>query len=172
MILSSNLVWLDDITKLWAFEVEESKWQNRQYHTLTQRQETIDYVRTQSGLLIFESSTHKIWTLISWLIEWWLHHFLNAELMARFANIAIMSKIGWNWWITFVAITLAVAGVRSSSLDSERFSPIPFRKCLFRHKKQKLKKLFVDPKQTVLGINDTRWWWYRTTHLQLVSQRK
>ena len=34
MILSSNLVWLDDITKLWAFEVEESKWQNRQYHTL------------------------------------------------------------------------------------------------------------------------------------------
>ena len=35
MILSSNLVWLDDIAKLWAFEVEGSKWQNRQYHTLT-----------------------------------------------------------------------------------------------------------------------------------------
>ena len=34
MILSSNLVWLDDIAKLWAFEVEGSKWQNRQYHTL------------------------------------------------------------------------------------------------------------------------------------------
>ena len=35
MILSSNLVWLDDIAKLWAFEVEGSKWQNRQYHTLS-----------------------------------------------------------------------------------------------------------------------------------------
>ena len=34
MILSSNLVWLDDIAKLWAFEVEGSKWPKRHDHTL------------------------------------------------------------------------------------------------------------------------------------------
>ena len=49
-----------------------------------------------------------------------------------------------------MAITFAVAGVRGSSLHSESFSPMPFRKMPFRTQKTKIKKIFVDPKQTVM----------------------
>ena len=38
MIFPSNLVWFNGIAKLWTFKVEGSKWQNRQYHTLTGHQ--------------------------------------------------------------------------------------------------------------------------------------
>ena len=62
-------------------------------------------------------------------------------------NMAIFSKIGGNWWITFVAITLPISGVRRSYLDSEALSPIPFRNMPFKTQKQKN----VDPKQTVSG---------------------
>ena len=34
MILPSNLIWFNGIDKLWAFEIEGSKWPKRQYHTL------------------------------------------------------------------------------------------------------------------------------------------
>ena len=34
MILTSNLIQLNDIHKLWTFEVEGSKWSKRHYHTL------------------------------------------------------------------------------------------------------------------------------------------
>ena len=46
-----------------------------------------------------------------------------------------------------MAITLAVAGARSSYLDSEALSPIPFRNMPFQT--QQTKKI-VDPKQTVV----------------------
>ena len=49
-----------------------------------------------------------------------------------------------------MTITLAVAGVRSSSLDSGGFSPIPIIIMPFKTQKtKKQKKYFVDPKQTV-----------------------
>ena len=52
----------------------------------------------------------------------------------------IFSKIGGNGWITFVAVTLPISGVRRSYLDSKEI-------CLLRHKNKKN----VDPKQTVSG---------------------
>ena len=89
------------------------------------------------GFLSLRRSTHRIWTLIFWLIEWLLHHSLNAELMLNLQNIAITSKIGGYWWITFVAITLAVAGLRSSYSDSGALSPIPFRNMPFQTQQTK-----------------------------------
>ena len=49
-----------------------------------------------------------------------------------------------------MAITFDPAGVRSSPLHSERFSPMPFRKIPFQTQKTKnRKKYFVEAKQTV-----------------------
>ena len=47
-----------------------------------------------------------------------------------------------------MAITLAVAGLRSSYLDNGALSPIPFRNMPFRT--QQSKKYLVDPKHTVM----------------------
>ena len=44
MILSSDLVWRNCIVKLWRFDVEVPKWQNRQYHTLNGFPGTVVYI--------------------------------------------------------------------------------------------------------------------------------
>ena len=49
-----------------------------------------------------------------------------------------------------MAITLALLGVRRSSLDSEDLSPIPFRNMPFKTQKNKNAKKIVHPKQTVI----------------------
>ena len=51
-----------------------------------------------------------------------------------------------------MAITFPLPGVRSSSLDSECFSPVPFRKLPFQTQKNKIKKILVHPKQTVVPL--------------------
>ena len=69
-------------------------------------------------------------------------------------NIALNSKIGGNWWITFVVITLVLLGVRRLSLDSEDLSPIPFRKMPFKTQKQNKNYLLTPNRQYQIELSE------------------
>ena len=76
----------------------------------------------------------------------------NSKLESRgpiFADFRQFSAV----WALFLkiqsAITPSILGVRGSSLDSRKLSPIPFDNMPNQAQKMKIEKILVDPKHTV-----------------------